>query len=102
MRTFIVFLLCMAAGALILGVLQMTHTISVIGQEKCVPDGDWDPNTMPLPTIQQIQRAIGCEKVDGKVCCGWANPGHSETQTKWDKAICDKFARRHFKETNND
>jgi len=45
----------------------------------------WDANTMPLPTIEQVQQAIGA-KVDGKI--------GNETKIKWDRAICDLYASR--------
>jgi len=94
MRTFIVFLLCMAAGALILGVLQMTHTISVIGQENGLESnqvplrGIWTTG-MPIPSLTQLQTEVGC-KPD--------NIFGPETKAKWDKFVNDQFARRHFKE----
>ena len=45
----------------------------------------WDSNTMPIPTIEQIQQAVGVEP-DGKM--------GSKTLAAWDRAICDLYASR--------
>jgi len=45
----------------------------------------WDANTMPIPTIEQIQQAVG-SRVDGKI--------GKETLEKWDRAVCDLYASR--------
>ena len=42
-----------------------------------------------VPTIQEIQKLVGCEKIDGKLCPNWRE---SETQRKWDKALCAQYA----------
>jgi len=42
----------------------------------------------PLPTIEQIQERIGA-KPDGKL--------GSETQRKWECALCDQFAAESFR-----
>ena len=47
-----------------------------------------------LPTIEEIQRLIGCETIDGKVSPDWR---HSETQKKWERALCNQFAMEYFK-----
>lgn len=43
----------------------------------------------PIPTIEEWQRRLGCEKIDGKLGPAWLD---SETQAKWDKALCDQYA----------
>jgi len=48
-----------------------------------------------IPTVKEIQRMVGAEP-DGKLCKGWGCPGHSETQEKWDRAICDQYAAPYF------
>ena len=46
---------------------------------------EWDSNTMPLPTIEQIQRAVGA-KPDGIV--------GQDTIRLWDLAVCQHYADR--------
>jgi len=41
-----------------------------------------------VPTIQQIQQLIGCEKIDGKI--------GPETLDKWNRAVCDQYAKPYF------
>ncbi len=48
----------------------------------------------PLPTIEYIQKRLGCEKVDGKLCDGWKIKVHSETQEKWDLAYANESAEK--------
>jgi hypothetical protein len=45
----------------------------------------WDANTMPLPTIRQVQQAVGAEP-DGII--------GPETIRLWDLAICQQYADR--------
>jgi hypothetical protein len=49
----------------------------------------------PLRTIEEVQQQIGA-KADGKLCKGWGVEGHSETQTKWDRYICNQYAAPYF------
>lgn len=49
-----------------------------------------------LPSIKDIQRRIGCEKIDGRLCKMWCVEGHSETQEKWGAAICQQYADKYI------
>ena len=42
-----------------------------------------------IPEIKEIQRLVGCEKIDGKL--------GRETQTKWDRAIFNQYASNYQK-----
>ena len=41
-----------------------------------------------IPTVEDIQRLVGCEKIDGKI--------GPETLAKWDRAICDQYATQYL------
>jgi hypothetical protein len=41
-----------------------------------------------IPTIEQIQLLVGCEKIDGKL--------GPETMAKWNRAVCDQYAAKYF------
>lgn len=49
-----------------------------------------------IPTIQDIQRRLGCKKIDGRLCEMWNVEGHSETQKLWDDAICQQYADKYI------
>jgi len=42
-----------------------------------------------IPTIEDIQQLVGCEKIDGKI--------GPETLDKWNRAVCDQYAEPYFK-----
>ncbi|MGA2324310.1 MAG: hypothetical protein ABSG22_10725 [Sedimentisphaerales bacterium] len=42
-----------------------------------------------IPTIEEIQQLIGCEKIDGKI--------GPETIAKWNRMVCDQYAQPYFK-----
>lgn len=46
-----------------------------------------------IPSIEEWQERIGCEKIDGKLGPQWYK---SETQTKWDRAVFNQYAIEHF------
>ena len=45
------------------------------------------PREAPLRTIEEVQRLVGCAKIDGKL--------GPETQRLWDRAICNQYAKEY-------
>ncbi len=46
-----------------------------------------------VPTIEEIQTLIGCEKIDGKLGPAWWK---SETQIKWEQALGNQYAANYM------
>lgn len=44
-----------------------------------------------IPTIRNMQRILGCEKIDGRLGPCWRD---SETQTKWEEKIIQQHIER--------
>lgn len=66
--------------------LILAHSLH---QEKWNIDWDNPPPDVVIPSVMQIQKIVGCEKVDGKVSRDYRT---SETQTLWDEYTYEQYA----------
>lgn len=66
------------SAIVVLVLCWMAHSLHVYCAEHQA-----ETKMQKIPQIEEIQRLIGCEKIDGRL--------GPETQQKWDRAICDQF-----------
>jgi hypothetical protein len=77
-------------------ILFLVFLVGVFTGRSGRPQIDWDnpPENVIIPSVSQLQRIVGCEKVDGKPCKSFHVEDHSETWEKWDDYICNQEARK--------